>query len=150
MSTTTTVTSPASGKLPFSRVLAAGGIAIVGSVIANLVVYYLGVMLVKPPADFLPFDSPMRTVIFTVLNLVVATIVFAVINAFSKSPIRLFTIVAIVALLLGLIPDVMLLVNPAAMAMGTPTLGAVLVLIVMHLAGFAITMWAFTRWAPKA
>lgn len=137
-------------KLPFSRVLAAGGIAIVGSVIANVIVYYLGVMLTQPPADFLPLDSPMRTVIFTVLNLVVATIVFAVINAFSKSPIRLFTIVAVVALLLGLIPDIMLLVNPAAMAMGTPTFGAVLVLIVMHFVGFAITIWAFTRWAPKA
>ena len=137
-------------KLPFSRVLAAGGIAIVGSVIANLVVYFIGRMLVNSPADFQPLASPMPTIIFTVLNLVLATVVFAVINAFSKSPIRLFTIVAVVALLLGLIPDIMLLVNPAPMGMGTPTFGAVMVLILMHFVGFAITMWAFTRWAPKA
>lgn len=137
-------------KLPFSRVLAAGGIAIVGSVIANLVVYFIGRMLVNSPADFQPLASPMPTIIFTVLNLVLATVVFAVINAFSKSPIRLFTIVAVVALLLGLIPDIMLLVNPAPMGMGTPTFGAVVVLILMHFVGFAITMWAFTRWAPKA
>ena len=137
-------------KLPFSRVLAAGGIAIVGSVIANLVVYFIGRMLVNSPADFQPLASPMPTIIFTVLNLVLATVVFAVINAFSKSPIRLFTIVAVVALLLGLIPDIMLLVNPAPMGMGTPTFGAVVVLILMHFVGFAITMWAFTRWAPQA
>jgi len=136
-------------KLPFSRVLAAGGIAIVGSVIANLVVYFIGRMLVNPPADFQPLASPMPTIIFTTLFLVVATAVFAMINAWSSNRARVFTIVAVIALVLGFIPDIMLLVSPESSPMGTPTVGAVLVLIVMHFVAFAITMWSFLTWAPR-
>lgn len=136
-------------KLPFSRVLAAGGIAIVGSVIANLAVYFVGRMLVNPPADFQPLASPMPTIIFTTLFLVVATAVFAMINAWSSNRARVFTIVAVIALVLGFIPDIMLIVSPESSPMGTPTLGAVLVLIVMHFVAFAITMWSFLTWAPR-
>ncbi len=136
-------------KLPFSRVLAAGGIAIVGSVIANLVVYFIGRMVVNPPADFLPLASPMPTIIFTTLFLVVATAVFAMINAWSSNRARVFTIVAVIALVLGFIPDIMLIVSPETSPMGTPTVSAVLVLIVMHFVAFAITMWSFLTWAPR-
>lgn len=136
-------------KLPFSRVLAAGGIAIVGSVIANLAVYFVGRMLVNPPADFQPLASPMPTIIFTTFFLVVATAVFAMINAWSSNRARVFTIVAVIALVLGFIPDIMLIVSPESSPMGTPTLGAVLVLIVMHFVAFAITMWSFLTWAPR-
>jgi hypothetical protein len=76
-------------------------------------------------------------------------VVYAIINAVSKNPARVFTIVATVALVLGFFPDVMLLVAPQNMPMGTPTVPAVLVLVVMHFAAFAITLWAFLRWAPR-
>lgn len=147
MSTTTAITN--SQKLPFSRVLMAGGVAIVGSVIANLIVYWIGGMIVQPNPDFQPLASPMGTIIFTIFFLVIATVVYAVINAFTRNPVRVWGIVAWVALILSLIPDFMLLINPSAMPMGTPTLGAVLVLIVMHFVAFAITMWAFTKWAHQ-
>jgi hypothetical protein len=139
----------ASAKLPFSRVMLAGLIAIVGSVIANLIVYWLGGMIAQPPADFMPLASPGPTIIFTTGFLVIATAIYAVINAFARNPVRVWTIVAWVALLVGLIPDLLLLINPAAMGMGTPSLGVVLVLIVMHFVAFAITMWAFTKWAHQ-
>ena len=32
---------------------------------------------------------------------------------------------------------------------GTPTLGAVIILVVQHIAAYLITLWAFTRWAPQ-
>ena len=147
MTNTSTATQPS--KLPFSRVMAAGGIAIVGSVVANLVVYFVGRMLVNPPADFLPLASPMPTIIFTTLFLVVATAVFAMINAWSSNRARVFTIVAVIALVLGFIPDIMLIVSPESSTMGTPTFGAVMVLIVMHFVAFAITMWSFLTWAPR-
>ncbi len=146
---TSTSTNVQTSKLPFSRVLAAGGIAIVGSVIANLVVYFVGRMLVQPPADFQPLASPMPTILFTTFFLVIATAVFAVINAWSSNRARVFTIVAVIALVLGLIPDIMLLVSPESSPMGTPTVSAVLVLIVMHFVAFAITMWSFLTWAPR-
>ena len=137
------------GKLPVKRVLMAGGIAIVGSVIANLIVFWLGGMLAQPNPDFQPLASPMPTIIFTVGFLGIATGVYAVINAVASNPVRVWTIVAWVALIVGLIPDFMLLINPSGMPMGTPTVGAVIVLIVMHFVAFAITMWAFTKWAHQ-
>lgn len=149
MSNATSGVAAVPGKLPFSRVMLAGVIAIVGSVIANLVVFWVGGMIVQPNPDFQPLASPMPTIIFTTLFLVVATAVYAIINAFTRNPVRVWTIVAWIALIVGLIPDIMMIVNPAPSPMGTPTLPAVLVLIVMHFVAFAITMWAFTKWAHQ-
>ena len=143
------VTAAPSQKLPLSRIALAGVIAIVASVVVNVVIWWLGTMLVNPPADFVPLASPGPTIIFTIVFLVGATIVYAIINALSKNPARMFTIVATIVLVLGFIPDVMMLIAPESMPMGTPTLGAVLVLIAMHFAAFAITLWTFTRWAPQ-
>ncbi len=139
----------ASGKLPFSRVMMAGGVAIAGSVIANLLIYWVGGALVQPNPDFQPLASPMPVIIFTVLFLVIATAVYAVINIAASNPVRVWTIVAWIALIVSLIPDFMLLINPAGMPMGTPTVPAVIVLIIMHFVAFAITMWAFTKWAHQ-
>ena len=136
-------------KLPLSRVALAGLLAIVASVVVNLVIWWLGSMLVNPPADFVPLAGPGPTIIFTVIFLVGATLVYAIINALSKNPPRMFTIVATIVLVLGLIPDVMMLIAPENMPMGTPTLGAVLVLIAMHFAAFAITLLASRRWHPQ-
>lgn len=137
------------GKLPLSRVLMAGGIAIVGSVIANLIVFWLGGMLAQPNPDFQPLASPMPTIIFTTAFLVMATIVYMIINAVASNPVRVWTIVAWIALLVGLIPDIMMIVDPASFPMGTPTVSSAIVLMVMHFVAFAITMWAFTNWAHQ-
>ncbi len=142
-------TAAPSQKLPISRIAMAGGIAIVASVIVNVVIWWLGTMLVNPPADFMPLAGPGATIMFTVFFLVSATIVYAIINAVSKNPVRVFTIVAVIALVVGLIPDILMLIAPGSTPMGTPTVPAVLVLIVMHFAAFAITMWVFTRWAQQ-
>lgn len=138
-----------SGKLPFSRVMLAGLIAIVGSVIANLIIYWIGGMIAQPNPDFQPLASPIPTILFTTLFLVVATAVYAVINAFTRNPVRVWTIVAWIALIVGLLPDIWMIVAPASFPMGTPTVPAALVLIVMHFVAFAITMWAFTKWAHQ-
>lgn len=140
---------PAVTRLPLTRVAQAGLLAIVAAVVVNVVIWWIGSMLVQPPADFMPLASPGPTIMFTTVFLVGATLVYAAINARSSNPPRLFLIVSVIALVLGLIPDIMLLVAPASMPMGTPTVPAVLVLILMHLAAFAITLWAFLRWAPQ-
>lgn len=147
MSTTNTIQS--TEKLPFARVMLAGGVAIVGSVIANLIIYWLGGMIAQPNPDFQPLASPIPTIIFTTFFLVIATAVYAVINAFSRNPVRVWTIVAWIALVISLLPDILLIVNPTALPMGTPTVPAALVLIVMHFVAFAIAMWSFTKWAHR-
>jgi len=135
--------------LPLSRVLLAGLVAIAGSVVANLLIYWLGVMLVQPNPDFQPLATPIPTILFTTVFLVLATAVYAAINAFTRNPVRVWTIVAWIALIVGLIPDILMIVDPASFPMGTPTVASALLLIVMHLVAFAITMWAFTKWAHQ-
>ena len=93
--------------------------------------------------------GPGPAIMFTTVLLVGATLVYAIINALSSNPPRLFTYVSIVAFVLLLIPDLMLLVAPQSLPLGTTTVPAVLVLIAMHVAAYAITLWAFTRWAPQ-
>uniref|UniRef100_A0A7C1FH07 Uncharacterized protein n=1 Tax=Caldilinea aerophila TaxID=133453 RepID=A0A7C1FH07_9CHLR len=146
---TSVMTSQPSARLSTQRVLQAGGVAIVGSVIANLIVYWIGRMLAQPPVDFQPLASPVPTIVFTVLFLAIATGVYAWINAKASDPVRMWTIVASVALILSLIPNVLLLINPALIPIGTPNVPAVLVLMVMHVVAYGIAMWVFTKWAHQ-
>ena len=143
------ISTAAPAQLPLSRVLLAGLVAIAGSVVANLLIYWLGVMLVQPNPDFQPLATPIPTILFTTVFLVLATAVYAAINAFTRNPVRVWTIVAWIALIVGLIPDILMIVDPASFPMGTPTVTSALLLIVMHLVAFAITMWAFTKWAHQ-
>ena len=129
----------------------AGGISILGSVIANLAVYWVGRMVVNPDPGFQPLAGPGPTIFFTVAFLLVATLVYLGINAYTTQPVRIFTIVAVIVFLVGLIPDFLLFGEgtSASMGMGVATPGAVVLLILMHIAAFAITLWAFTRWAHR-
>jgi hypothetical protein len=147
--TATVVESPTTKKVTFSRGLMAGGIAIVLTIVANLIVRWIGMLLLPVDPTFMPLATWQPTVIFTTMFLVLATIVFLIINAFTSNPPRVFNIVALIALIVSLIPDFMLLINPSAMPLGTPTLGAVMILIVMHIVGYAIAVWAFTKWAQQ-
>jgi hypothetical protein len=139
------------GKLPTKQVWMAGGISILGSVIANLAVYWVGRMVVNPDPGFQPLAGPGPTIFFTVAFLLVATLVYLGINAYTTQPVRIFTIVAVIVFLVGLIPDFLLFGEgtSASMGMGVATPGAVVLLILMHIAAFAITLWAFTRWAHR-
>jgi len=139
------------GKLPTKQVWMAGGISILGSVIANLAVYWVGRMVVNPDPGFQPLAGPGPTIFFTVAFLLVATLVYLGINAYTTQPVRIFTIVAVIVFLVGLIPDFLLFGEgtSASMGMGVATPGAVVLLILMHIAAFAITLWTFTRWAHR-
>jgi hypothetical protein len=142
----------ASKKVSFSRALMAAGIAIVGSVIANLIVRWIGMLLVPVNADFVPLATWQPTAVMTTLFLVVATIVFLIVNAFTANPPRVYNIVALIALVVSLIPNVMMLLNPAGVTLpnsGPPTTGAAIILMIQHVVAYAITVWSFTKWAQR-
>ncbi|MBK8049498.1 MAG: hypothetical protein IPK16_21700 [Anaerolineales bacterium] len=147
--TSAKVTTTPPVRLTTSRIAIAGLIAIVASVIANLIVYFIGNMIWPPMPDFNPLATPIPTIIFTTVFLIGATIVYWLINRFTKNPPRVFLIVAWIVFLVGLVPDFMMIINPASSTMGTPTTGSVITLIIMHVVAFAITLWVFLRWAPS-
>lgn len=81
------------------------------------------------------------TVLFTVVGVLGAVVVFALVARFSRRPIRLFRRVALVALLVTLVPDVLLLVAPSIP--GT-TLSGVLTLMTEHVAAWAVSVSVLT------
>lgn len=110
------VSPPASQKaaaVDARRLWWAGPVAAVASVIANLLMRALLVPLFNPPAEFTPLTPPPIT-LFTLGGTLAAAMVYAVVARLSARPTRAFVIVAGVALIVSILPDLALMANPAA------------------------------------
>lgn len=125
--------------------------AILGaSLLVNAILRALAQMLFAIPEYFMPISSP-SFIGLTIGGVMAALLVFALVARFSKRPYRAYLIVAIVALLLSFIPDVMFLVFGVPLPNGemapAPVAG-VLTLMLMHIATAVITLamlFRFTR-----
>jgi hypothetical protein len=128
----TTAVSQAS-KPTLGTVWRNGLIAIVVAAVANAVLYFIGAALGWMPDTVLtPMGQPVTivpVVASTVIALVVATIVYSILNRFTGNPNRWFTIIAVIVLVVSA-------ASPLSLP-GAPTMMIVL-LEVMHLvAGIA-------------
>lgn len=127
------------------RIWIAGLVAVVGAVVANLLTLpLLWALAPGVPADFPPFQMG-AIAIFTALQVGIGVGVFALIVRFTQRPIRIFTIVALVALALSLIPNLALAANPAAAPFPGGTSAAFLALIIPHFVAAAVAITALVR-----
>jgi hypothetical protein len=126
-------------RLPSAgRVVVAGVLAAIGSIVADLILVALGKAAFSP-GSFGPFH-PSAWVPLTLLGVAGATIGWAILVRMSSEP-RWFVLrAAVVVTVVLLLPDVGLLPN-------NPT-GPVLTLMAMHLAIAIITTASLLRWAP--
>jgi hypothetical protein len=132
-----------------------GPLAIVGAAIANAVLRAIALAVLNPDRSFMPLQS-LTFLPFTIIGVLGAVIVFALVARFARNPIRTYHIVAIVALLISLVPDLLLLLSPAgAPPPGVPTAGGppmmggvtlpnVAALMIMHVAAYAISTGLLT------
>ena len=74
-----------------------------------------------------------------------AVSVFVAVRRFAPQPIRLFHIIAVVALLLSFLPDVWLLTDAASDVFPGATGGSLGTLMVQHMAAAAIVVWMLTK-----
>jgi hypothetical protein len=138
MSTATLADRPE--RIASGRLLKVGALAIGASVVANLIIRIIFVNLLGIGKEFPPLGwGP--PIIFTIMGVLGALIVFAIIARFGKRPIRLFRIIALVVLVLSLLPDLGLL---NANTMPGTSLGSVIALMLMHVTAGAITIWLLT------
>ena len=129
-----------SERVASGRLLKIGALAIGASVVANLIIRVIFVNLLGIGTEFPPLGwGP--PIIFTIMGVLGAVIVFAIVARFAKRPIRLFRIIGVVVLVLSLLPDLGLL---NANAMPGTSLGSVIALMLMHVAAGAITIWLLT------
>lgn len=133
--------NPEGGKrISFRRLLWVGPLAVLASVIANVLVSITAVALVGISPEFEPLH--LRPVIgFTVVGVLGALLVFALVARFSRRPVRLFRRIALVVLLLSFMPDLSLL-NASPYA-GT-TVQSVIALMLMHMAAWLISVSLLT------
>jgi membrane-bound acyltransferase YfiQ involved in biofilm formation len=136
-------TSEATERVAFSRLLWVGPLTILAAAVANALLTVIAVAVLRPDPAFMPLTQPIP-IIFTAAFVLIGVIVFAIVGRMSSRPIALFRRIALVALVLSFIPDILMLVtgfNP-----GT-TVANVAVLLLMHVVAWAITVGMLTRLA---
>jgi len=135
----------AGGKVSWGRLVRAGVVAVALAVAANVLIRTVAVSVLGIGDGFLPLGVG-PTVFFTVVGMTAAAIVFGLMARFARRPVRLFRRVALAALLISLVPDVLLLFSGSIP--GTTT-AAVFTLMVEHVASWAIAVWVLTRSAGQ-
>lgn len=143
MNTASKKTSIAADGTDRSRVLTAGLVAIGGSVVANLALRLLLGPLLGLDPTFQPFGlGPIA--FFTTFYTIAAVILFWLLARFTEQPARIFLIIAAVAFVVTLLPNLGLAANPAS----APFPGSAtdfLILILFHIPPALVTVWALTR-----
>jgi hypothetical protein len=130
-----------------SKIWKMGLLAIAASVVANLVVFFLlsAILDLPSPADFPPLSAGaigFLTAVFTFIGVVA----FAIVARVAKNPIRTYWIIATVAFVLSIIPNIMAALNPAAAPFPFPVASALGfgVLIIFHVVAYLITVIIMT------
>ena len=133
----TPVASPTVSRGRFALV---GVGTVAAAVIANLLVYALGSVVVGYDPGFIVLANASGTILFTVVPAIVAVLLYAVLTRFTSNPARIFTNIAVVVLIVSLIPDLTYIPSvPGA----TP--GQTAVLMLMHVVAAGVIVSALTR-----
>lgn len=131
-------------SIPTATLAVRGVLALLVSLVGNGAL--LGVVLAIEVVE--PFDplSPIPVTLLTAAGVVGAAIVFGILTRRSDRPDRTFLLVAGIVLLVSFVPDLLILSeDPDA------TVGAVAVLMGMHVIVAASCVWALTdRYSPIA
>lgn len=135
----------AGGKVSWGRLARVGAVAVVVAVVVNVLIRTVAVSVFGIGDGFLPLAVG-PTVVFTVVGMVGAVVVFGAMLRFARRPARLFRRVALVVLVLSLVPDLMLLY---AGSMPGTTFAGVLTLMVEHVASWAVAVGVLTTLAGE-
>lgn len=135
---------PRAGRWPgvrWGRLLVVGVGAVVASTIANVLVAQALVNLLQVPATFRYLQTA-SVAPLTVIGVAGAVIVFAVLARLRPDPVRAFTAVATIALVISWVPD--LLVYASERSYGT-TLPEIMGLMSLHVVAASIAVFLLGR-----
>jgi len=115
------------------KLLWVGPLAVAASVIGVLIVRMIAVAILQPNPQpmSLSWGPP---IIFTVVLVAAAVVVFALVARFIKNPIRTYQIIALVVLILSFLPDVAY----GSSQMPGASWPVAIVLMIMHVVAWAI------------
>jgi hypothetical protein len=95
----------ASRAVNWSRVALVGAGTVLGAVVANTLVYFVGGALVGYDPDFIVLADVFGPILFTLVPALVAVGLYVALLRFAENPARTFTIIAAVVFVVTLIPD---------------------------------------------
>jgi uncharacterized membrane protein YeaQ/YmgE (transglycosylase-associated protein family) len=136
------MSTPSSTAAPFwQKALLTIGAAVLANVVTRFIV---GLAILAIPSNFDPLRYA-SIIAFTVLGAVGAVVAYWLIQRVSSNPNRTFTIVAVVALVLSILPNFGLMANPAAAPMPNGTPLGYGVLILFHVVAGVVCIYMLTR-----
>ena len=135
-------TTPA--RIPAGRIWRAGLIAIVASVAANLLIRWVLLLIFDISPEFPPFYAA-PIALLTAIGGLLATVTYWIITRVSKRPVRTFWIVAIIALLISLLPDLASAMSPESVPVPGVTATAFLLLMIFHVVAAVVDVLVLTR-----
>ncbi|MCL5996879.1 MAG: DUF6069 family protein [Chloroflexi bacterium] len=95
--------------IPLGRIAWVGGIALLAAVIVNVLIGLVAGTFVGGGVLRLPQLEIGNIALLTALGVLGATVVFAIVSRASARPVRVFRIIAVIALLLSFLPEIGLL-----------------------------------------
>lgn len=121
----------------------AGLVAILGSIIVNLMIRYIGLQIASVPDAFDPLASAQPTIVVTVIYGIGAVAAFTLLRYFGGRPWRTFMIIVAVAFMLSFIPMLSLRGQEGTTASG------IAILVAMHIASLIVMVGALYRLAGR-
>ena len=113
---------------------------VVAAVLANLLVFLIGSVVVGYDPQFVVLANASGTILFTVVPAVVAVLLYAALIRFTSNPARIFTNIAVVVLIISLIPDLTYI--PTVPGAST---GQTAILMLMHVVAAVVIVSMLTR-----
>ena len=130
----------AGSGVSLGRLARVGAVAVAAAVVVNVLIRTVAVALFGIGEGFEPLGLG-ATVVFTLVGMTGAVVVFGLILRFFRRPVRLFRRVALVVLLVSLVPDVLMLFLDSVPG---ATVAGVVTLMVEHVASWAVAVGVLT------
>jgi hypothetical protein len=121
-----------------------GIFSVIAAVIVNLIVRAILLAVFDLPKDFLPL-SALSIASFTFIGTSLGVLALWILNRMTAHPLRTYSAVALIALILSIIPNLFWAGNPSAAPMPGGTSSAFYALIVFHVFGAVMSIGILHR-----
>lgn len=146
MSTTSTNISNGVNR---SKLLTAGLASVAAAVAANIVAFFIVSAVVELPEGFMPLTVGAIT-LFTIIGTGLGALVFALLSRRSATPFKTYRNIAVVALIISIIPNLLAAVNPDMFPFPGGNATAFMVLILFHIIATVVSVAVLFRLVRKA
>jgi hypothetical protein len=140
--------TPTSNGIDRSRLLMAMIASVAAAALANVVMYFIVGLLYDAPEGFAPLTlGPI--LLFTIVGTSAGALLFWFLSGRSANPIRTYRLIALVALILSIIPNIVAYFNPSMFPMPGGTPMAFLVLILFHIVAAVVSVMVLTTMVAR-